>query len=174
MKLNCSLLRTCRKINLEAKDFILSSNVFIFAYYVPLIGFLYALGPKKASLLRSIQLNMFIRSDLDELFWDQALRRIPCAMTKLSEIHVFIERPRVKRGGNPFIMEFNDPFLPGILDLKNLRLKSMTLVVWDSLTISYAGRGETSRARFIWKSLRSTTVEKQAWACEMRRVILGN
>ena len=74
MKLNCSLLRTCRKINLEARDFILSSNAFIFAYYVPLIGFLYALGPKKASLLRSIQLNMSIRSGLDELFWDQALR----------------------------------------------------------------------------------------------------
>lgn len=74
MKLNCSLLRTCRKINLEARDFILSSNAFIFAYYVHLIGFLYALGPKKASLLRSIQLNMSIRSGLDELFWDQALR----------------------------------------------------------------------------------------------------
>ena len=161
-------------INLEAKDFILSSNAFIFGYYVPLIGFLYALGPKKASLLRSIQLNMFIRSDLDEVFWDQALRRIPCAMTKLSDMHVFIERPRVKRGGKPFIMEFKDPFLPGILDLKNLRLKTMTLVVWDSLTISYAGSGETARTRLIRKTLRSTTVEKQAWACEMRRAILGN
>ena len=174
MKLNCSLLRTCRKTNLEAKDFILSSNAFVFAYYAPLFGFLYALGPKKASLLRSIQLNMFIRSDLDELFWDQALRRIPCAMKRLSEIHVFIERHRVKRGGKPFIMEFKDPFLPGILDLKNLRLKTMTLVVWDSLTIGYAGSGETTGTRLIWKTLRSTTVGKQAWACEMRRAILGN
>ena len=92
-------------------------------------------------------------------------------MTKLS---VFIERPRVKRGGKPFIMEVKDPFLPGILDLKNLRLKTMTLVVWDSLTISYAGSGETARTRLIRKTLRSTTVEKQAWACEMRRAILGN
>ena len=109
MKLDCSLLRTCRKINLEAKDFILSSNAFIFAYYVPLIGFLYALGPKKASLLRSIQLNLFIRSDLDELLWDQALRRMPCAMMKLDEIHVFIERPRVKAGWETFYRGVQGP-----------------------------------------------------------------
>ena len=83
-------------------------------------------------------------------------------MTKLSEVHVFIERPKVKRGGKPFVMEFKDLFLPRILDLKNLRLKTMISVVWDSLTISYAGSGETTRTRLIWKRLRSTTVEKHA------------
>ncbi|KAL2048681.1 hypothetical protein N7G274_000593 [Stereocaulon virgatum] len=130
-EINCSLLRTCRRIYLEAKHLTWCNNTFVFTDWVPLGRFPQAIGPVSTALVTKIQLDIFANSALEEHYWDLKIRLMAREMTNLKELHIFIARPVLKPEPSRKAWEhqtFTTPFLPGILDLTRLRLRSMTLV----------------------------------------------
>ena len=131
-RLNCSLLRTCRSVYLEANHLTRYNNMFIFTDWVPLRRFPQAIGPVSTSFITKIQLDIVADCALEEHYWDLNIRLMAREMTNLEEVHIYIERPEFKSGLPRRVSRnrnFATPFLPGILDLTTLGLRSLTLDV---------------------------------------------
>jgi hypothetical protein len=174
-EVNCALLRTCRSIYLEANHLTWYNNTFVFTDWVPLGRFSRAIGPVSTALVTKIQLDIFASSALDEHYWDQKIRLMAREMTNLKEVHIFIERFKLRPEPSRSDWEnqnLTTSFLPGILDLTRLRLSSMTLVVWDIQEFMFPVNGSTTNTMLACQTFRTTTAEKQAWAREMRRAVL--
>ena len=161
-------LGTCRQLYHEAKNVLYSANDF--ALCDPkLVGlFVRRLDDVNHCSLavRSMQLHVFVSSKNNEREWDNTFRALAEGLKNLRQIRIIVS-PRIWNRfyhTSPLLKsptQRKGTFLQGLLELKNLPLKTVKLVVEEDLRV----HGTEN----VW-----TVSQRQEWAQKMEGAILGS
>ncbi len=115
--------------------------------------------------VRSVVLDIRVTGRNREREWDNAFREVAENFKNLRHLRIQIgeciwDMPWTRRHSPAYR---KSPFLRGLLELKQLPLKTVELVMDEDLPSSI---GES---KYIW-----TTAQKQEWAQRMKNAILGS
>lgn len=163
------VLRTCRQIYHEMSHIVYSENTFSFQAPDTLIQFASRKGSNPLAV-RRIHLHMDTYNESEENEWNRALRTATHRFKNLCSVDISIDQaiwnctyPHKDRKTPSMTAE--NTFLTNLSELKKLKfLRTMTLVVTDV----YPWQA-WERSQFLW-----STAQKQQWARDIRRGILGN
>ena len=158
-------LRACRQIYHDAKQVVYSANTFEFFNPKIILLFIRCLDVSYRNLaLRSVVLNIYV-DNYREREWDNVFRELADNFKNLRHLHIEIDeviwsKPWTRRHSPAYR---NSPFLRGLLELKQLPLKTVELVMVDR------GIYGDPISQYIW-----TIAQKQEWAQRMKSAILGS
>lgn len=161
---------TCRQIYHDAKNVLYSANCFSFRHPKLVGSFIRRLDcvSNRSLAVRSVHLFVLIRDRNQERKWDNSLHALAENLKNLR--HIYIEVAEYLWNGYNYHHPRHSPaygkrgFLRGLLELKNLPLKTVELVVGDNMNVR-----ETLDKRYVW-----TNAQKQDWAQSMKSAILSS
>lgn len=174
--LSLALLRCCRQVYQETLVIIFSTNTWSFTQSWELGSFLYVCLNTRSLIetsfaIRRLHLDLIIRIDGDQKYWNQVFREIVEHLKFLQHFYVDIEH-RPMENATLKLLEFKEPgrnpFLKDLLKLKMLPLKTVTVTVCDHHILHSMFASTTERV----KDVRWTMAQKQEWAGYVRRVLL--
>ena len=164
-----AFLRTCRQMYHDVKSLLYSANDFRL-YQAQLVRpFLRRLDEvnHRSLAVRSVTLNVYLSSRNEERQWDHAICALAENLKNLRHIRIAIDeqlwtyRWVCTRRQSP--AHGKAPFLPSLLELKKLPLRTVNLTVTARPTGNWVLPIE-----YTW-----TAAQKQEWVQKMKLAILG-
>lgn len=174
--LDLRFLRTCKQIYEEAKLVPYTSNTFSFSRPRSVRAFLVGdqlRGPFiNARKIRKAHFELAIRSGFDETAWASAMDVVASEVKSLQRVYVDIDyRPSTtfltQRGySNPT----TNPFVRGLLQLRELPLRTVTIVLSDG-EARFAGA--LGLSAYLEQQFRWSMAQKREWVEFMRYKLLS-
>lgn len=171
-KMALGLLSVSRQLWHEAKSIVFSANAYSFCCLHIFTKFVCQVWDDKLGhtcTLRSVHLDMTIDHSCQEQGWNSTIQLMARKIPALNELYISINQAntRVRRGEtrmakNPAKKE--TPFLTALMELKEIPLKTLTLIILDS---RHTARFSRKEWEYSWSH-----EERREWANGMRRAIM--